>query len=207
MLQKLLQKYTLKQKYFSPSLIYLELPMEINFKANLINKPNIKKLCPTTNEFVSHKVSFVEINPRLKDDIKALKNMSKLWDKDSIFASTIYYYAKKDPRKRTFLITEQADKFEKLEPEKILGITQLSKEVAGEHSIEYLETKPELQCCNIKRNYKKIGSCILDNLKEVFQNKTLKVDYIFDRVDFYLQNGFYFRDEVLGDLIWNANKK
>ena len=181
--------------------------MEINFKANFINTTQIMKLNPTTKKFVSHEVSFVEINPRLKDDIKALKKMAKLWGEESIFAHTIFYFAKKDPRKRTFLLTEQVDKFEKLEPEKILGITQLSKEIAGESCIEYLETKPEFQYYNDKRKYKKVGSKILDNLKNIFQDKALKVDYIFDRVDFYLQNGFIFKDEVLRDLIWEAKRK
>ena len=184
--------------------------MEINFKANFINKTSVKKLSPVTKEFVSHEVSFVEINPRLKDDIKALKKMANLWGEDSVFASTIFYFAKKDPRdprKRTFLLTDQKDSFEKLEPQKILGITQLDKEKAGESCIEYLETKPEFQCCNNEREYKELGSTILDSLKKVFQDKTLKVDYIFDRVDFYLNNGFNFRDEVLGDLIWKAQKR
>ena len=181
--------------------------MEVNFKANYISNPNIKKLSPVTKEFVSHEVSFVEINPRLKDDIKALKKMANLWGEDSVFASTIFYFAKKDPRKRTFLLTDQKDSFEKLEPQKILGITQLDKEIAGECCIKYLETKPDFQYCNDEREYKKIGSNILKGLKKVFHNKTLTVDYIFDRVDFYLHNGFDFRDNVLSDLIWNANKK
>ena len=181
--------------------------MEINFKANYLNTTNIEKLSPTTKKFVPHEVSFVEINPRLKDDIKALKKMTKLWGEDSTFASPILYFAKTDPRKRTFFITEQKDSFEKIDPKKILGITQLGKEIAGECSIEYLETKPGLQYSDKGREYKKIGSCILDGLKEIFQDKTLKVDYIFDRVEFYLHNGFDFRDEVLSDLIWNANKK
>lgn len=180
--------------------------MEINFKANLISKTYVRKLNPTAKKFVPHEVSFVEINPLQESDIKALKKMSKLWGDDSIFANTIYYFAKRDPRKRTFILTEQEKEFEKLEPEKILGLTQLTRELSGIYDIEYLETKPEYQLENKNREYKKIGSQILDCLKKVFYESNLKVDYIFDRVEFYMKNGFIFEDAVLGDLVWKAPK-
>lgn len=181
--------------------------MEINFKANLINTTYVRKLSPTAKKFVPHEVSFVEINPRLKDDIKALKKLANHWGAKSMFANSIYKKAKTNPNEKTYLLTEQSSNFEKLDFTQILGITQLSKEETDKYCIEYLETKPDLQKSNKNRDYKRIGSRILHSLKKTFYNKKIRVNYIFEELNFYLSNGFDFEGELFGDLTWKAQKR
>ena len=179
--------------------------MEVNFKANFINKTYVQKLNPVTSQFCSQEVSFVEINPRLKDDIKALKKLVNNWGSRSLFTDLIYKIAKSDPRRKTYFLTEQSSDFEKIDFTKILGISQLSKEDVNQYCIECLETRPDIQKSNKARNCLGVGTEILESLKKLFFDKRLRVNYIFEELDFYLKNGF--ENEPFGDLVWKAQNR
>lgn len=148
-------------------------------------------------------VHFVEINSQNKKDIKVLKKIAKNWDSKS-YASNIFEKAKSQPTLKTYALTKQNSDYENLEHENVLGLCQLSKEMGDVVCIEYLQTNPEFQIENKNRVYKKIGSRILHSLKKVFYDKTLRVNYLFEKITFYMDNGFDFESEVFGDLIWKA---
>ena len=99
------------------------------------------------------------------------------------------------------------DNFDKLDFTQILGMAQLSKEYRDCYCIDHLETRPDLQKSNVNRDCKRIGSRILHCLKRAFYDKKLKVNYIFEEINFYLNNGFIFEDEPFGDLTWSAQKR
>jgi hypothetical protein len=148
-------------------------------------------------------VNFVEINSQNEKDIKALKKVAQTWS-EKCFANQIYKNAKSKPNLMTYALTKQKSDYENLEYKNVLGLCQLSKEMNGVMSIEYLQTKPEFQIENKNREYKKIGSRVLHSLKKVFHDKTLRVNYLFEKITFYMDNGFDFEGEVFGDLIWRA---
>lgn len=180
--------------------------MEINFKANYLNSTYIRKLNPVTKKYVPEKVHFVEINSQNKKDIKTLKKLAKSWDNKS-FADTIYVNAKTKPNLRTYALTSQTSDYEILSPEDVLGVCQLSKENHNVFCLEHLQTKPEFQQENKDREYKRIGRRIVHSLKKVFYDKTLRVNYLFDKIPFYMDNGFDFESDLFGDLIWKASKR
>lgn len=180
--------------------------MEVNFKANYVNSTYIRRYNPLTKKFVPQSVSFVEFNHKDRHDIRTLRKVSKSWTGAS-YARNIYQYAKTKPDKRTFAITKQEDHFEKLEPDKILSLCQLAREDYKNYCIEFLETKPEYQQENKSREYKRIGSRTLHSLKKRFYDKTIKVNYLFTKIEFYMNNGFDFKDSMFGDLIWKAPKR
>lgn len=181
--------------------------MEVNFRANYLSSTNVRRLDPIKNKFVPYKVNFLEINPREKRDIKALKKLSKLWNSEDDFAGKIYRNAKSDPRLRTFILTEQGDNFNIVEENSILGITQLSKESPEQYCIEFLETDPQYQLSNPNRKIKSIGKRMLHSLKKVFYDKSIRVKYLMERTSFYWDNGFDFVDDFFGDLVWKAQSK
>ena len=107
---------------------------------------------------------------------------------------------------KTFALTSQEYNFEDLDHSRILGIVQLSKETPYQYCIEHLETKPEYQQKNSSREYKCIGRRILHSLKKNFYDKSIKVNYLFSKVAFYMDNGFKSNGEVFSDLIWKAER-
>ena len=180
--------------------------MEINFKANYLNSTYIRKLNPATKKYAPDMVHFVEINPQNKKDIKALKKVAQIWDRKS-YANRIYQNAKSKPNLKTYILTRQDSDYEILEHDNILGLCQLSKGNYDVFCIEHLQTKPEYQVENKNREYKKIGSRIIHSLKKVFYDKTLKVNYLFDKIPFYIDNGFDFESDVFGDLTWRSQNR
>ena len=104
--------------------------------------------------------------------------------------------------------TKQNSNYEKLNYEDILSLCQISKENPQQYCIEHLETKPGYQQENRDREYKRIGSRTLHSLKKAFYDKSISVNYLYTRIEFYMKNGFDFEDSIYGDLIWKApNKK
>ena len=181
--------------------------MQVNFKGNYLNSTNVKKLNPTTRKFAPELAHFVEIDSRNKKDIKALKRVAQTWNNDS-YANRIYQNAKSKPNLKTYILTRQDSNYEILESDNILGLCQLSKENYDVFCIEHLQTKPEYVQENKNREYKTIGRSILDSLKKVFHDKTLRVNYLFEKIPFYMDNGFDFVDELFGDLVWkNSGQK
>lgn len=181
--------------------------MEINFKANPLSKTYVRKYSPIKNKYVPFEVNFLELNSREKNDIKPLKRLSRLWNSEEDFARKIYRKAKLNPNLRTFVLTTQNYNFEKVDEEKILGITQLSKENSEQYCIEYLETNPKYQFSNETREFKSIGKRTLHSLKKTFYDKSIRAKYLMSRASFYWDNGFDFVDDFLGDLVWKTQQR
>ena len=180
--------------------------MEVNFKGKYLNSTYVRKFNPTTKKYVPEMVHFVEINSQNKKDIKTLKKMAQSRDEMS-FANQIYQKAKSKPNLMTYVLTNQSSDYEILSPEDVLGVCQLSKENYDVFCLEHLQTKPEFQQENKDREYKRIGRRIVHSLKKIFYDKTLRVNYLFDKIPFYMDNGFDSESDLFGDLTWKAQKR
>ena len=47
----------------------------------------------------------------------------------------------------------------------------------------------------------------IHNLKKIFYDKKIRVNYIFEELNFYLNHGFDFNGEPFGELVWKAQKR
>ena len=104
----------------------------ISFTAKFISPATVKKLTPN-GKYVDIEVSAVKLASKNKDDLSALEKINKEWGADT-YASNILDEASstnefyKDYRPTVYAITTQRDNFEKLEPEKVLGLAETSIE-------------------------------------------------------------------------------
>ncbi|MBO6088373.1 GNAT family N-acetyltransferase [bacterium] len=166
---------------------------KISFGARFINPVNVGKLDGKTYRQVD--VSFVEINPFDADDIKALRNIAKYWKDDkfitdiSVNADMIFKEKSADGIK-IYALTSQGDSFEKLEPDRILGVIETEDNAPFHIYINRFQVKPDYV---YKRDleYSGIGTAILNSLKEMCN----KISAISERDEyvrkFYERNGFY----------------
>lgn len=167
----------------------------INFRAKFIDKVQISKRIADTSIYKDVLVSCVKINPKNVDDIKALENISKCWE-DSKFATNIYYAAcaiRNDSKyykcNNIYAITTQNSNFNNINYKNILGLVHTCSLDNGDMFIEHLEADPKIVNSTI-REYKKIGTSILDCLKIMagrivcFPSNTKTVK------NFYFSNGF-----------------
>ena len=168
----------------------------INFGAKFITQTNIKKFDNEKKIFSPEKISFVEIEPNERNDLKALANITKFWaDKDS-YASTIALtaisiaagYTSKNTHK-IFALTKQNNNFDKINDRDILCIGEV--EVTDNISpirLNYLQVHPK-NVYSTAPLYKYIGTSFLNMIKQLY-NTSIILDADSSAVKFYEKNGF-----------------
>ena len=88
-------------------------------------------------------------------------------------------------------MTTQSENFEKLESEKILGLSLFSETTKPENEINWLQTNPVYKYGSIEpRKYKGIGKAIIEYVKEHYRDKNIKVFAADDAINFYKKLGF-----------------
>lgn len=161
--------------------------------------------------FPTKDVSIVELNPNDKQDFKVLKNLKKGW-KFANFPSVILSDAermKKYPNYAKnfalYVLTTQQDKFEKVDPDKVLAEAEISHEKdENKVWIEYLQVRPDCKYGLPDRPFKKVGSAFLDFCKEHFKGKNLVVCPLEDVIDFYDNEGFQVDVSGYGTMSYQA---
>lgn len=163
-----------------------------SFQAKYINNANILKRT-SKNVFESLDTSFVEIEPMNINDIKALDIVSKYWvDSYAInmaYKAKVTYQGKYSANEyKIYALTKQSEKFNILKADDILGLVEITPKGKGSIHINYLQKDPE-QVYVIDPDYNKIGSRILDSLKNLYNTITLR-PILGGVVKFYEKNEF-----------------
>ncbi len=173
----------------------------INFTGTYLTNTKINKK-DRNNKFIPHEASLVQMHPASKNDILTLKSTAENWDENSntlSFSEIIYEDAKNIHEEeidtgihKFYAITNQKRDFKKLNPDEILGLTEItsfpnSKKI----SIDVLEVDPEHNYWSQDRTYKNIGSALIKAIKEIFEGKEITVRSIHSALDFYKKNGFH----------------
>lgn len=168
---------------------------QISFKANLISPAKILER-NSKGTFEPKTVSFVELNPEYNPDMDAIREVNKMWNDRKTLASNIIEEMHdstdffEHAGKRFFAITEQADSLENIEPSKVLGLTETIQGHNDNVKIKFFVVHPKHQRGKKNAQFKHVGTSLLDSLKEIFQNKTLRGQATPNAMKFYLANGF-----------------
>lgn len=180
-----------------------------NFGAKLISKPTAGKIIwPTDNCYCSEGVSFLEIEPQNANDIEALKSIAKNWYKN-LFAINICRAAcsirnesKYYKNNKIYALSSQNDKFEHLEPDKILGVVHVNSYSNGDLFIEHILAKSYAPDIKKIPEYKGIGTAMLTALKgltnKIFCFPTNE-EYV---KEFYYKNGFIEYPPHSNNFVW-----
>lgn len=143
---------------------------QISFQAKFINTAQVLKRTDK-KDFIPLKAAFVEIEPSNEKDIIALAKLDKYWI-DS-FASNMFVTANAIKHGvfnvgdyKIYALTKQLNNFENLDADKILGLTEITPSTPKDIFINYLQVNPE-NVYAIQPQFKKIGTRILDSLKEM----------------------------------------
>ncbi len=174
----------------------------LNFCATFKNFAQVKKYGKIID------ASFVKIDCANKSDIKALKKVSMSWT-DAYYAKDIYDVARQKFKSdklqdytNFYALTLQKNSFEKLNPDDILGITEVAnKKQSGAIHLVHIEAKPKLIEAQ-NRIYNKIGTAMIKSLQEMYT----KIELIARKSDlvsnFYKKNGFWELPEFDGFFFW-----
>lgn len=178
----------------------------INFKASHINSINILKR--EGDKYKPFEANFVEFNQENKKDLFTLKETSYLWG--DCYAFDIQEHFKnedfKKEKKHVYGLTTQKENFNFVKPDNMLGVVELV-ERDNYNKINFLQVSPENQAYQFGRqDYKKVGTAIIDSLKQIYSSKPMKLHSVFSAKNFYKKNGFKNDENSIDklDFIWNA---
>ena len=170
---------------------------QINFTANFIKHANVQKQYHP-NTYYNKQVSIVELDKDDANDIDALYKTSESWTKDGArYAFDIFHEAVKGyeyddiEKEHYYALTEQDKDYEKLEPDKILGMMLFSESKFNENEINWFQVKPNSNFVNSRdRKCRHVGKAMIDLLKDRHFDKTIYVKSSDAAVDFYIAQGF-----------------
>lgn len=177
----------------------------ISFGANFIQKIPIKKYSYDTKTYNPLNANFIELKPSNAKDVNALGDIAFDFGGDS-FANNIYAQAKihskhPDEKYRYFALTQQDNDFDRLSISKILGVALTKKRVDGTTELENLQVHPKFVYSWGPPSIKRIGSAILDCLKE-FNDKII-LNSSPNATKFYEKNSFMRIDPKIRRYFWS----
>lgn len=182
-----------------------------SFKGSFVNNVNIKHR--EGNEYKPYKASFVELNPKDKQDLSIFKDLEHSWMGASNYAlcdDAVVSSKNSNDNRMYFALTSQKKDFHKMEPEKVLGLVEMTKG-PEENYINFLQVHPDnitqkpmgkvmkkvLTLLTGKKNnldvpeneYKGIGTFILNSIKNI-SDKSLSFYATDNEMSFFKKNGF-----------------
>lgn len=170
----------------------------ISFKAQFIKPVHINRVIGQGN-YNKCLASFVELNSKDINDVKAIKLLSKEWGKKATYIKTIsdnmhneYKEQNTKGKNKIYALTTQLSDLEVLNPQDIQGVLEIIPTMSQDKDlyISYFEVNPENTCSNSEKIYTKIGSEILNTIKKMFPKKKLFTVAGNDSQRFYEKNGF-----------------
>lgn len=184
--------------------------MNVSFKAKFIQNASVLRI-NKDNSLKETPVSFVKMSELDTEDMYAMnkiannykrafnEQMSKKDDPDSEnYAESIrnnfnHIYNNPDMRgyKDFFALTTQQEGFEYIDNQKVLGLAETFNDVLGDFlEIRFLQTNPLHKFGENTRELKKIGTTILDCLRNYFKGRTIYLQADYNVIDFYKKYGF-----------------
>ena len=168
-----------------------------NFKAKFIGSTPIQKLNPK-GKYEKFEAAFLEFDPANKKDFNALKDISRYWY-NSQYANDICECAKAlalkfidATKNKVYILTKQNKKFEKLNFQDILGLTEIelkkNKNDIDIINIHRIQVDEEL-LNTIRPEFDHVGTGILNMIKEKY-NKIIELNSVHSAIGFYENNGF-----------------
>lgn len=182
----------------------------VNFRANLISPVMVKKTQDYKN-YSPQTVSFVEMEPASKADLKAMNKTMKnwggnnyAWDIYNFFVESAEMQDRFEPegedKKRFFAITSQNSDLKNLVYDKILALALV---IDQESSIilDFLQVDPDHDYFSLSPSYKGIGSAVVNALKNMFLEKDILLKSVPSAIEFYEKLGFNLVDKM-GHMIY-----
>lgn len=178
----------------------------INFTARYIRPANIQKL--DGNTYKPHKASLVEME---LSDRQAIERVAYDWMEP--LAEKISEESVNIGRGGThiYAVTNQAEQFEKLNPNKVLGMMLFRETPFFEthNVIDYFQVSPDAISPSYgdknnkiltkimdlifkpkKNEHKHVGQALLDSVKDMFGDKPIELYALDEAKSFYIKNGF-----------------
>ena len=195
---------------FGGFILYMDI-CGISFCAKPINDVIIQKYNKKTGLFDHLSVKFIKIEPDNKNDIRAIDKAAQKWTDAKYIRkiATASHWSGSLPID-IYAVTTQKDKFNMLKPNRILGFAEMRKDknFPKYDWLYHLQVKPEainVNNPNPQKEYKHVGTSILNSLKKVYKNIFLYSEDSPNIEKFYRDNGFIEEYIFNRRFYWSSN--
>jgi len=179
-----------------------------NFGAKLISRTNIKKYEGNDDKYKDYKASFIEIDPKNKNDRRAMSDAVYYWKSDSYGMNVVARMddlAKNEddnPADKIYAITTQKDRFSKLDSDRIEAVAHVF-ETNKRVQLVYLQVNPDLIYGWKNPDYKYVGKGMIDSLKDKYHDRSIILVPSKTAEKFYEKQGFEYFNDGENRMIWN----
>lgn len=176
-----------------------------NFNAKFVSKAQVLKLDNIDNLYKQKNISFIEVNPKNKQDVKAIYNISKDWGKNSLapnIKDTVIDLSRRIKNIfgiKIYALTTQNKNFRTLESDKVICLSEIIP-LKDKIFLSYIQTKPNQMFSSNEKEYKNIGSTMIKTIRNKY-NKPIVAHSLADAVPFYEKLGFKQKKEDSLDYI------
>ena len=158
----------------------------VNFGAKCISRGSVIYNNPQTKKIEYQPVAFVQYDGENLSDFDALVAVTDMWHNHNIarrISGTAYNIKNRYiSSAKVYALTSQTDSFEKLDPDKILGMTAVDENSPFDIYLSDIIVNPD------DKTHKKVGTTILNKLKNIYD--VIDLNAIAGVDGFYLRNGF-----------------
>ena len=182
----------------------------ISFKASYIQPGYIPiKTLDQKKEPKTIEGAFVELSPYSENDLDTMCDLNEHWGFLETYAFQIYDSMERINNKllnysensKFYALTLQEDSFEKLDPKKILGITEVV-EHDDKITINFLQVDPENKRNAPLAKYLHIGSRVIDSIKNIYEKTVIDLKSTKSARKFYTAVGFVKKSQNSNDYIY-----
>ena len=162
----------------------------LSFKAKYITYTNIKNTSTSPNQL--QKVDVIELIPSDDNDLETMYSVSKSW-RQNISSALYKSFISSKPylKEHYYALSLPQDTYDKSNPDNILGVCLISERDNNIMNLDFLQTNPKYMYSNkTLKNYQKIGTTLLNFLKEQYNFKKIRVISLEDAKEFYRKNDF-----------------
>lgn len=186
----------------------------VSFGAKLIDNTVIQKYVKNTNAFENKSASIVQLNPRNKNDAKALNKAVEGWGNNLFGGSIADAFNDMVTTKKgidvdkVYAITLQNKGFKKLNSGEIIGIAEMySKPTTDTADLFYIQVKPDVMRDNKRKNFKHVGQEFMHSLMNKYKEKKISLFSTSEAEEFYQKLGFEKESNSNQRYFWKNRKK
>ena len=179
----------------------------INFTGSFVKNVTISKLI-SDGKMKLEDVALVKLDKTDKRDVMTLAETAYNWENvASGYAPNIYCDSLKTKNypnvsnEHYFALTTQKENFEKLEADKILGLSLFFEKKAPNNELAWLQANPSTNHEAGERTYKNIGKALVNFMKGLF-TKPIYVQADKKAIPFYQKLGFTQAEKLPEQMIY-----
>lgn len=185
----------------------------VNFGATPVNKINILKHNKSAKAFVDEQAYVVKLDHNNRSDMSAVNKLVPKWKGakyiQKIVTASHWMGCRENVEIDVYALTTQQKDFNKLRPNKILGLAEMRNNPKDEKDriLYHLQVKPtSMNVGNYGyKGHKHVGKGLIESLKKIYKNISLFSEDNPNILRFYESNGFIKDYKGSNHYSWSSN--